>query len=401
MAMARLWLVGLLLMPLISVADTYAEPHPWRREALLQGRDFDYDPRSFLQRLSYQPVFPVPADADGIFGSAGSVSSRELYMDSDVRKTLMFDDQNQWIRLRYRRTEDLDGYLDRQLIGYGLRSGDWLLGVAGDVRGDKAETDVYFEFGWQPDADTLVRANLILPDAYFNQKTSLDAEYLDRARTLFFEWRQHVGGIEWQIALNTSGTIAVLDRGLDVRAEGDQHRGLIMLQGGSDWRWRWRLDGERSDRAFVFDPEGAADEKTFRRRLHSTTLSVQAQQWPLTPMLGVYYLVLQEDGWLGINKSVTARVRNDEPYAFLELTQSLTDRWQWRPAIYAGRTRTLREYQEDPSTDIDRRRGQGKLSLPFSYRTQARNGAYLTISPSFYLHEPAFGGGNVQLHWPF
>lgn len=391
----------MVLMPLMSVADTFSEPHPWRRDALLLGRDYDFDPRSFLQRLSYQPLFPVRAEADGIFGSAGSVSSRELYMDSDVRKTLRFDDERQLIRLRYRRTEDFDGYLDRQVIGYGLRSGDWRLGLAGDVRGDKAETDVYFELGWQPDEDTLLRANLILPDAYFNQKTELDAEYLDRARTWFVEWRQQHAGVQWQVVLNASGRIAVLDRALDVLAEGDQHRGLVSMEAGDAWRWRLRLDGERSDRAFVFDPEGLAEEKQFRRRMHSTTVSVQASQWPLTPVFGVYHLLLQEDGWLGMNKSVTARVRNDEPYAFVAVTHSLSDRWQWRPTIYVGRTRTIREYAEDPSSDINRRRGQGKLALPFSYTTNVANGAYLTISPSFYLHEPAFGGGNVQLHWPF
>jgi hypothetical protein len=399
--MRWLWTVMMALMPLASVADTFSEPHPWRRDALLQGRDFDYDPRSFLQRLSYQPLFQTPVEIDGIFGSAGSVSSRELYMDSDVRKTLRFDDERQLIHLRYRRTEDFDGYLDRQIIGYRLSAGDWRIGLAGDVRGDKAETDVYFELGWQPDQDTLLRANLILPDAYFNQKTELDAEYLDRARSWFVEWRQQHAGVQWHFALNTSGRIAVLDRSIDLLAEGDQHRGLISLQAGDSWRWLLRLDGERSDRAFVFDPEGVAEEKPFRRRMHSTTLSVQASQWPLTPVFGVYHLQLQEDGWLGMNKAVTARVRNDEPYAFVAVTHSLSDRWQWQPAIYAGRTRTIREYQEDPSSDINRRRGQGKLALPFSYMANVASGAYLTISPSLYLHERAFGGGNVQLHWPF
>lgn len=151
-------------------ADIWSEPHPFRREALIEGRDFEYDSRSFLNRLSYQPLFVTQPGHDGIYGSAGSVTSTELYLDVAVQQTLRFDDERHSIRLNYRRSEDYDGYFDQQRIGYGIDVSDFRFGVSGDVRGDKAETDVYFEADWTPSENAFWRINLILPDAYLNQK---------------------------------------------------------------------------------------------------------------------------------------------------------------------------------------------------------------------------------------
>jgi hypothetical protein len=382
-------------------ADIWSEPHPFRREALFQGRDFEYDSRSFLNRLSYQPLFAVPADRDGIFGSAGSVTSTELYLDVAVQKTLHFDDERHAIRLNYRRSEDYDGYFDQQRFGYGMTVSDFRFGVSGDVRGDKAESDVYFEADWSPSETTLWRVNLILPDAYLNQKGEGEAEYRGSARSWFVEWRQQWAGWQWRAALNTTPTIAVQDGLLDQRAEGNQHRAMVELLVGEQWRWQFRGEGERTDRAFIFDPDGVPDEKTLRRRMHAVTASVQATQWQLTPAFGIYHLRLQEDGWLGLAQALTASDRYDESYAFVALNHSLTQRWQWQPTVYAGRSRQRREYLEDPDSNRRVDRGQGKLSLPFSYLANAETGAYLSLSPSFYLHRAAFGGGNLQLHWPF
>jgi hypothetical protein len=384
-----------------ALASSWSEPHPWRRDALLQGRDYEYDARSFLQRLSYRPLYEVAPDQDGIFGSAGSVSSRELYMDSDVRKTLRFDDGYQDIRLRYRRSEDFDGYFDRQIIGYGVEIDGIRAAVAGDVRADKAETDVYFELAWRPNTDTFFRANVILPDAYFNQKASEDARYVGRAHTWFGEWRQRVSALRWHLVVNTSPTVTVLDNTADVRASGDQHRASLSLVGGERWQWRLSGEAERSDRNFLFDPNGAAEETAFARRMHSVTTSVTATQWPLSPSLGVYHFSMTETGWLGLAQQLTVNNRHDEPYGFVTVQQALTERWQWHPAVYVGRVSLRQSYEEAPERDNEKRRWQGKLSLPLSYNTSAEQGAYLTISPSFYLHKPAFGGGNVQLHWPF
>lgn len=383
------------------IADTWSEPHPFRREALIEGRDFEYDSRSFLNRLSYQPLLFVPAGRDGIFGSAGSVTSTELYLDVAVQQTLRFDDERHAIRLNYRRSEDYDGYFDQQRIGYGVDVSDFRFGVSGDVRGDKAETDVYFEADWAPSEDTFWRFNLILPDAYLNEKGENEAEYQTSAYSWFIEWRQQTAGWQWQAAVNATPVIRVLDLATDQLAQGNQRRAMVEVSMGESWRWRWRAEGERTDRYFVFDPDGVADEKIFQRRMHAITASVQAARRRLTPTLGIHYLRLEEDGWLGLAQSLTVSDRYDETYAFLSLNHSLTERWQWQPTIYVGRSRQRREYLEDPDRNSRIDRGQGKLSLPFSYLAKAETGAYLSLSPSFYLHRAAFGGGNLQLHWPF
>ncbi len=382
-------------------ADIWSDPHPFRRDALFQGRDFDYDSRSFLNRLGYRQLFAVPADQDGIFGSAGSVTSTELYLDVAVQKTLSFDDDRHAVRLNYRRSEDFDGHFDQQRVGYGMDISDFRLGVSGDVRGDKAETDVYFEADWAPSEATLWRLNLILPDAYLNQKGESEAEYLSSARSWFVEWRQQWLGWQWRVAVNTTPTIRLLDSVVDQSAQAEQHRGMLELSVGEQWRWQLRAEGERTDRQFTLDPDGLADEKTFQRRMHALTASVQAAQWQLTPTFGVYSLGMTEQGWTGLARSLTVTDQYDESYGFIALNHSLSQRWQWQPTIYAGYSRQRRSAVEDPDRNSRTDRFQGKLSLPFNYLAKAENGAWLSLSPSFYLHRAAFGGGNVQLHWPF
>lgn len=382
-------------------ADIWSDPHPFRREALIDGRDFEYDSRSFLNRLSYQPLFAVPADRDGIFGSAGSVTSTELYLDVAVQKTLRFDDERHAIRMNYRRSEDYDGYFDQQRIGYGMEVSDFRFGVSGDVRGDKAETDVYFEADWAPSEATLWRINLILPDAYLNQKGENEAEYLSSAHSWFVEWRQQWSGWQWRLAVNTTPTIRLLDSLVDQAAQAEQHRGMLELSVGEQWRWQLRAQGERTDRQFVLDPDGLADEKSFERRMHALTASVQASHWRLAPTLGIYHMDMTEEGWTGLARSLTVTDRYDESYGFVALNHALTQRWQWQPTIYVGHSQQRRSAVEDPDRSGRNDRFQGKLSLPFSYLAKAETGAYLSLSPSFYLHRAAFGGGNLQLHWPF
>lgn len=385
----------------VALADVWSEPHPFRREALIDGRSFEYDSRSFINRLSYDNVFAVRANQDGIFGTAGSVSSTELYVDIAMQKTLQFDDEHHEVRLNYRRAEDFDGYFDRQKIGYGLKLSDWRLGVAGDVRADKAETDIYWELDWAPSPTTLWRFNLIQPDAYLNQKGEAGAEYSGSAFSGFAEWRQELAGLRWQAVLNTTPEITLLDDVANVNARGEQHRAMLALSFGERWQTQLRAKREQTEREFVFDPQGAAQENEFSRLVQVWHASLQLTDWHLTPTLGLYYLDLAEDGWLGLDQALTVRLRHQERYAFVTLHHALSERWQWRPTVYLGSSEAHRAFVEDPDRDGEWSRFQGKLALPFSYLAKAENGGYLTLSPTFYLHKSAFGGGNIQLYWPF
>ncbi|MEE4250765.1 MAG: hypothetical protein V2I38_09270, partial [Alcanivoracaceae bacterium] len=326
----------------IASANVWSEPHPFRREALIDGRSFEYDSRSFLNRLSYQQVFARPVDQDGMFGTAGSVSSTELYVDIAMQKTLHFDDDRHEIRVNYRRAEDFDGYFDRQKVGYGLNLSDWRLGVAGDVRGDKAETDVYWELDWAPSKNTFWRINLILPDAYLNQKGEAGAVYSGSAYSGFVEGRQEFSGWSWQAVLNTTPEITVLDSTANIDARGEQHRAMLALTFGDRWQTKLRAEREQTERDFVVDPEGIADNKTFSRHMQAYHASLQMNHWYLTPVVGLYYLDLEEDGWLGLDQALTVRLRHDERYGFVTLHHALTERWQWQPTVYLGRSEVQR-----------------------------------------------------------
>lgn len=69
-----------------------------------------------------------------------------------------------------------------------------------------------------------------------------------------------------------------------------------------------------------------------------------------------------------------------------------------RPEIYLSAPDIERFYSETPAKN--HQGFTGKLALPFEVVLSAKENAILTLSPTLYLHRPAFGGGNLQLHWP-
>lgn len=42
-----------------------------------------------------------------------------------------------------------------------------------------------------------------------------------------------------------------------------------------------------------------------------------------------------------------------------------------------------------------------RLTLPWRYVVHQQSGATLTLNPTLNLDSLKFGGGNIQLHWPF
>jgi len=44
---------------------------------------------------------------------------------------------------------------------------------------------------------------------------------------------------------------------------------------------------------------------------------------------------------------------------------------------------------------------QARLTLPWRYVVHQQSGAVLTLNPTLNLDSLKFGGGNIQLHWPF
>lgn len=388
-----------------AIGDTWNEPHPWRREALIEGRDFNYNTDSFLNRFSYRHLSISPrAGEDGLRGTAGSVTGDELFVDMAFQKTLGFDDQRHAIFLRVQRTEDFDGEFDRQLVGIARRLGQhWQIALAGDIKGSKAETDIQFEGRWQPDEHRLLRLAWILPEYFYNDKSDNEGEYSKRPQTWFVHYREErSSGGKLELALNYSPEAGFDDREQGVDARGDQARlmGTITIP-FQQWRASMRLEAEWTDREFTYSVIPSPPEDSFKRRMHSVTVSVHADHWRYNPEFGIRHFRLKEDGWFGADRNITGAVRRDETLLFASARYQTGERHYWQPAIYFGPAQLSRRAIEDPGFNREEDKWIGKLALPWRYVMSTESNAVLTINPTLDLHSGAFGGGNIQLHWPF
>lgn len=388
-----------------AAADLWTEPQPLRREALMEGRDYTYGSESFLHRFSYRHLSERPfSDEDGVRGTAGSVSGDELFVDIHGQKTLHFDDNRHYVFLRMQRFEDFDGRYDRQIVGVGRRFGEsWRLALAGDVRSDKAESDIQLEARWRPDDNRMLRMTYIAPEYFYNSKGDGSGEYKRRAHTLFVHYRHHSpAGWRGEVAVNYSPEARFQDDRQGVLASGDQLR--LMVRGSvpvGQFRVGARLELERTDRDFEWQQVPAAGADDFRRRMHGATLylAMPGQRW--SPEVGVRHFRLREDGWFGTELATVGQVRRNEPMAYASVTLDTGERHQWQPTVYVSNVEARRRFDQRPRDNRDREQWLGKLSLPWRYTVDQQSGAQLTVNLSMHLHEFAFGGGNVQLHWPF
>ncbi|WOD26817.1 hypothetical protein RYH70_12390 [Alloalcanivorax xenomutans] len=77
----------------------------------------------------------------------------------------------------------------------------------------------------------------------------------------------------------------------------------------------------------------------------------------------------------------------------------MNERHRLLPALYVSRAGV----EQDAIGDWSERDDDdwiGKLSVPWQIVLSREQDAVLTIAPSVRLHRAAFGGGNIQLHWP-
>ena len=88
-----------------------------------------------------------------------------------------------------------------------------------------------------------------------------------------------------------------------------------------------------------------------------------------------------------------------EPMGFAGMHLDTGERSTLAPTVYISRARVDQDAVGDWAAR-DEDAWIGKLSLPWHLTVDAATGAVVTVSPSFRLHRFAFGGGNVQFHWP-
>lgn len=384
-------------------ADVWTEPNPWRREALLEGRDFNYSREAFLHRESYRHRSAAPAtDADGVRGTAGSVTGDELYTDIHLQKTFWADNERLGFFVRMQRFEDFDGYFDRQIVGVTARLGSaWQVALAGDVKGSKAETDVQLEARWQPDGDRLLRLVYVAPEPFFNDKDGA-GEYDTRPQTAFVHYRHRFGaGAFAELALNHAPRAGFETEDGGLRARGRQTR--VLARGevplGAQ-RIGARLELEAARRHFEWSESPAPGADDFRRDMAAATIYAVFDETRFRPEIGVRRFSLKEDGWFGSGISSTGRVRRDEWIGYAGVLLRAGDRQQWEPTIYVDRHDVDRRFPDAIERNSQRDGWAAKLALPWRYLLDEASGARLTVNVTFRLHTADFGGGNVQLHWP-
>ncbi|ARB46215.1 hypothetical protein [Alloalcanivorax xenomutans] len=381
-------------------AMNWHQPQPWRADAVVQGRDQDYNSERFLHVFSYRHLSSMGPLEDGIRGTAGSVTGDRLYLDFQYRQTFPFDNPDRAFLLDIQRGEDFDGDFQRQVVGFRqILGGRWQLSLRGDLFSDKSRTDIYFGVRRLLAGGGWLEAQWVLPDAYFNDKTGGDSEMRRRPHTLFLQWhRPHGDGAVTTVSLNHSPRSVLDDRDEGVEVASRQTR--LALSHGRRWGgWGWRLDLEAERTRRDHDLDEVPGGIPFERDMAAVTLSATQLRHRWQPELGVRYLRLDESGWFGREVNDAGRVKRREPLLFSSLNIPLNERHRLLPALYVSRAGV----EQDAIGDWSERDDDdwiGKLSVPWQIVLSREQDAVLTIAPSVRLHRAAFGGGNIQLHWP-
>lgn len=391
---------------LLAAADAMAGvgswhvPHPWRADAAVEGRRIDYGDERFLHLFSYEHAVDAPGPVgQGVRGTGGSVDSDTLYYDFRFLRDFAFDNGATAGVLDVQRSEDFDGAFDRQI--FGLRhdlNDDWGLSLRGDVLAEKSGSDVYLGVHRYLSGDGWLQAQWVLADAYLNEKTIDDAEFTDQPVTTFIQWHQPRDNGHTTISLNLSPKSTLVDRDQGVMVSSEQVRlGVQHWFGSPEQQWRISANGERTRRLHTLAE--IPGRQGFARDFAEATLSSHFNTVEGRPWLGIRYLWLHERGWFGRAVNDNGRVMRKEPMGFAGMHLDIGEHSTLAPTVYISRARVEQEAVGDWSAR-DEDAWIGKLSLPWHLTVDAATGAVVTVSPSFRLHRFAFGGGNVQFHWP-
>lgn len=386
--------------------STFSDPHPQRLDAMLNGRDFEYNPESFLHRLSYQNLSAMPFfDSDGLYGTAGSVTGDELYIDYELQKTLPFDNQRNAVFARMQRKEDFDGRFDRQLIGISHRiTEQWQLALLGDVTGDKGNTDIQLEADWRAEQATRLRLALAFTDALFNQKSDFEGEYNKEPITAFLQLSHHwTPSLSVELAINLSPEAEFENRATGVTVSSEQGRMMAALHFPISGAWLSSLQLQLEDtrRDFSFQRSSPPPADNFDREAYQLQWRVVSPTHPYQPQLGLRHMHLREQGWFGDGLAVSGENRREETTVFAGITLDTGERQSWQPTLFISQVRFERNFVQEPGSFEDRNEWRAKLNLPWRYQADLKNGAVFTINPTLRLDQLKFGGGNIQIHWPF
>lgn len=392
---------------LLDATSFAQEPEPFRGDdGEIDGRDFRYGSDGFLQRFSFdfQPVLDRawPVAEEGFRGTAGSISSGEFYSEQHFRWRPRLD-EDWFFDLRYRRQEDFDSRYDRILTGLGRRWGEsgWSSTILANVVAEKPGIDTQFETAWSSARGDRARFGLVLVDLPHDK--SDEFEYDEQPLTLFAEGGAWLADSLWVDAwtnLNLPLRRTELDDGFDFTYE--------QYTAGLDWTYHhadgWSvgqsfegLFGQRSRRTFDGD---LTEEQRFSRRHWTSRLWFRRDLSPdVTLDCGLRRFALDE--------------RDRRPFASDDARDLVRREWildvavSWRysrratfaPHLFIAATDNEEQAPYDPMGIDDRDEDfLAKINLPLVIHFDR---GLLSLNPSFTLHEPSFGGGNVQIQIPF
>ncbi len=389
----------------VPADSTWIDPHPQRLDAFVDGRDFIYNWESFLHRLSYRHLSAVPLPAeDGLYGTGGSTTGDELYMDINLQMTLYTDNEHYGVQVRMQQREDFDGRFERQLLGFTRRFSNNLdLTLLADVEGDKGRIGFQYELGWRPSEGQLLRMALIQSDSLYNAKSNSSNHYRKEPTTAFLQYRQLVAGTgQFELAANYSPQASYEQRSAGQLFQSEQLRLMtdIQIPVTAHWQMGLRVELEKTDRTISSLLDVTPSDKDFHRRMQRYTWTAHNPSLRFSPEFGLHYFRLSERGWFGNNLASSGNHQRREFMVYLSGLVRKRERSYWQPTLYIGHIDLDSSFVQRPFDNRQREEVAAKLALPWRYIIHQQSGAILSLNPTFRLHRLAFGGANVQLHWP-
>lgn len=397
-------LVLALLLPELVLASWYG-PEPFRRERI-EGRDFEYETESFLNRFSFNPVPALQPERlsprDGVFGTGGSTRSNELYVRQQVQMSVPTDNAA-YLGYRFFRGEDFDGRYDEQLLGVGARQEQWQLVFWGDVEGDKGETDIQLELQRFGTRENYWRLILAAPDAIYNKKTASGDEYQQSPFTLY---------VSGQLALSDASSVygffnwnaptRFVSQALHARVDDRQvSAGVGQQWVQSHWLTGIEIEGLYGNRQRDAMNDNDPIEQSVRRHFYQLTLERRSRApWQQQAWYGIRYLNIDEHDRRPFSAAEWLHQQRREMYAFAGHQWALSNDITFAPTLIAGHANIVERFPLQTHESHDDSVIIGKLLPAFVFSLRRDHSATVTISPTLYLHKKEFGGGNVQLRLP-
>lgn len=379
-----------------------AEPHPFRLDAVLTGRDFVYNTESFLHRYAFRMAFPLVGgarDATGFYGASGSTRADEFWLRLTARERIALGEKGLF-DFRFRRDEDFDGRYDELRFGLGRHIGEYgTVTLFTDVHGDKSLMDVQLETAWEDGRGNRARVAVVAVDFEFNQKQD-EAVYVAKPWTLFADGWWQAGDATVYVCFNRNTPVFYRERVTARELEYEQTEGgiglrlplsdgpllLVALEGLTTSR-----TDSGSSRARMLEREHGAF------TLELAEVEIGQRRW----WFGLRRFALDEEAVDETNAERLTRRR--EILAYTGTTWRLGAHTTLRTELLIAH---IANQSNDFATTARPRRGPyyGKFAAPLELILDRRSGALLRFGPTIDVNEVdkiGFGGAVTQLIVPF